>query len=217
MAVENPVTLLSKIRRRLWRLSMKGLSRGTFITRYAMYEHLARVGTSLPNRSGNVLAISHSSELCGVLGIQPNEIVEANYPEHDMTSLQFPDESFDFVMSDQVLAFIEGNPQQAIDESRRVLRQGGIAIHTTICVHPIWLTPHYNDYWRFTPEALRLLCRQFSEVIDCGGWGNFEAWFLIRDGMRYEGIPHATWHPLHRLATRNDPIWPIVTWIVARK
>jgi hypothetical protein len=35
--------------------------------------------------------------------------------------------------------------------------------------------------------------------------------------MHFEDVPHATWHPLHKVATRNDPQWPITTWIVARK
>lgn len=77
--------------------------------------------------------------------------------------------------------------------------------------------PSPNDYWRFTPDALKLLSKKLSRVIDCQGWGNFEAWLLIRDGLRFEGIPHAKWHPLHKLATRNDPDWPIVTWIILEK
>jgi hypothetical protein len=74
-----------------------------------------------------------------------------------------------------------------------------------------------KDFWRFTPEALALLHRDFSEVIDAGGWGNFSVWSLVRDGMRHVGVPHAAWHPMHWIATKNDPRWPIVTWVVARK
>jgi hypothetical protein len=44
-----------------------------------------------------------------------------------------------------------------------------------------------------------------------------DAWLWIRAGLRFEGIPHARWHPMHWVATRNDPDWPIVTWIVAQK
>jgi len=204
-----------KLRATLWRLSMKGLARGPHITRYFMYDHLRRVGESFPSKKGDVLSISHSKKLCVILGIKPTSLVEANYPYHNFLSLRFPDESFDFVLSDQVLEHVKGDPQQAIEESWRVLRPGGIAVHTTCFINPIHAWP--SDYWRFTPEALRLLGRKFSRILDCDGWGNFEAWFLIREGLRFDGIPHAKWHPLHRIAIRNDPKWPIVTWIVAQK
>jgi ubiquinone/menaquinone biosynthesis C-methylase UbiE len=194
---------------------MQGLQRGPHITRYSMYEHLQNVGKMLPSQAGEVLSISHSEKLCQVLDIKPTSIVDANYPDHNFLALQFPDESFDFVLSDQVLEHVEGDPQKAFDESWRVLRPGGICLHTTCFINPIHNVP--SDYWRFTPNALRLLSRQFSRIIDCDGWGNFDAWQLIRDGLRFDGIPHATWHPLHRVATANDPDWPIVTWIVAQK
>ena len=130
-------------------------------------------------------------------------------------ALKFPDEAFDFVLSDQVLEHVAGNPQQAIDESLRVLRPGGIAVHTTCFINPIHDAP--GDYWRFTPNALRLLSSKFSKIIACDGWGNFEAWFIIRNGLRFDGVPHAKWHPLHHIAMKNDPLWPIVTWVVAQK
>ena len=197
------------------RLSMTGLRRGPHLTRYAMYRRLEEVGHSFPSRGGRVLTISRSSHLCNLLGLRPESVTEADFPEHNLLSLKFPDESFDFVLSDQVLEHIEGNPQQAIDESWRVLRPGGIAVHTTCFINPVHEAP--NDYWRFTPMALRLLTRRFTRIIECDGWGTFEAWLLVRDGMRWDGIPHATWHPLHRIAVRNDPAWPIVTWVVAQK
>ena len=207
--------MLRKFKRRILRLSMKGLPRGPHITRYAMYRRLEEVGHSFPSHGGRVLAISRSSNLCKLLSLRPDSVTEANFPEHNLLSLQFPDESFDFVLSDQVLEHVEGNPQQAIDESWRVLRPGGFAVHTTCFINPVHEAPH--DYWRFTPMALRLLTRRFNKIVECDGWGNFEAWLLVRNGMRFDGIPHATWHPLHRIAVRNDPAWPIVTWVIAQK
>jgi SAM-dependent methyltransferase len=192
-----------------------GLPRGKHLSRYAMYQRLGEVGARLPNRRGDVLSISHSTRLCDVLGLEPSSVTEANYPEYNFLSLPFPDESFDFIISDQVLEHVEGNPKQAFDESLRVLRPNGIAVHTTCFFHPIHDAP--GDYWRCTPEGLKLLARDFSQVIEYGGWGNFEAWVLARSGFRFVGIPHAKWHPLHWIATRNDPEWPISTWVVAQK
>ncbi|MBM4032650.1 MAG: class I SAM-dependent methyltransferase [Planctomycetes bacterium] len=194
---------------------MLGLRRGPHVTRYFMYRHLGSVGSRLPQRAGRALAIGQSTNLCEVLGLRPTEVVEANYPEHNILSLDMPDASFDYLLSDQVLEHVAGDPQRAVDECSRVLRPGGVAVHTTCFINPIHGGP--DDFWRFTPYALSLLHRQWSEVVDVGGWGNPDVWSVIRDGLRYVGVPHAKWHPLHRLATRNDPLWPVVTWIVARK
>jgi SAM-dependent methyltransferase len=149
------------------------------------------------------------------MGLQPSEIVVADYPKHDMLSLDFEDDSFDYIVSDQVLEHVEGDPYQAIGECHRVLRRGGIALHTTCFINPVHDAP--KDFWRFTPEALSLLHRDWTEIIEVGGWGNSQVWSLVRDDIRFLGVPHAKWHPLHHVAVKNDPLWPIVTWVVARK
>jgi SAM-dependent methyltransferase len=178
-----------------------------------MYQRLSEL--ELPMRSGRVLSISDSENLASLLRIKATEIVPANYPEHNILALRLPDSSFDFVLSDQVLEHVEGDPQTAINECWRVLRSGGIAVHTTCFINPVHGAP--KDFWRFTPEALRLLHLQWSEILECGGWGNFDVWDVVAEGMRFVGIPHAKWHPLHKIATRNDPLWPISVWVVARK
>jgi len=204
-----------KLRGLAWRASMKGLPRGPHVTRYYMYDRIRSIGTSLTKRTGRVLAISHSANLAELLALQPTEIVLADYPDHNILALDFPDASFDYVLSDQVLEHIEGDPYQAVNECHRVLRKGGIALHTTCFINPIHGAP--RDFWRFTPEALSLLHRDWAEIIDVGGWGNFQVWSAVEDGIRFIGVPHASWHPLHRLAIKNDPLWPIVTWVAARK
>lgn len=209
------MNIYRKLRNLAWRASMKGLSRGPNITRYYMYDRLQSIGTKLPIKKGRVLSVSHSENLADLVSLEPSEIVSANYPEHNFLSLPFENESFDYVLSDQVLEHIEGSPQKAIDESYRVLRPGGIAIHTTCFINPVHGVP--KDFWRFTPDALSLLHSNWREVIEVGGWGNFQVWSVVQDGMRFAGIPHARWHPLHKLAVKNDPLWPIVTWIVAMK
>jgi SAM-dependent methyltransferase len=199
----------------VWSASMKGLARGPHVTRFAMYERLGEVGRALPKRSGRVLSISRSTNLIGVVGVESSEVVEADYPEHDLLALDFGDAEFDFVLADQVLEHVAGSPQRAVDECFRVLRPGGILVLTTCFINPIHDEP--DDYWRFTPHALRLLARGASAILDCDGWGNFDVWRVVRYGLRFEGVPRASWHPLHAVAVQNDPEWPIVTWLVARK
>lgn len=204
-----------RARQLLWRASMAGLPRGERITRYSMYRRLAEVGPRLPFRTGSVLSISHSEKLAEVLGITPATLTQADYPDHTFLDLRFPDASFDFVVADMVLEHVEGNPQQAVDEARRVLRDGGISILTSVFDFPVHNYP--GDFWRFTPDGLALLHRGFSEIIAVGGWGNPRVWEVLKDGMFIHGVPHASWHPYHRIATHNDPSRPICVWIVARK
>lgn len=204
-----------ELSRRFWQVTMIGLSRGPHMTRYAMYERLSEVGKSLPPIEGRALCISHSTHLLDLMGLKASGVTEANYPEYRMDALPFADGEFGVVISDQVLEHVEGDPVQAVEETRRVLRPGGLAIHTTVFAFPIHGSP--SDYWRYTPDALRYMCRNFSEILECGGWGSFDAWRWARRGLHFEPVPHATWHPLHKVATRNEPDWPIVTWIVARK
>lgn len=206
--------IVKKVLKNSLMLSMKSMKQGSHITRYYMYQHMSKVLTN-EGYSGKILSLSHSTNLCQFFDIQNSQIIEANYPDYNILALPFADNEFDLCVSDQVLEHVEGNPQVAIDETLRVLKPGGIAIHTTCFINPIHDYP--GDFWRFTPEALKLLCNKFSKIIDVGGWGNQYVWFVDWLGLRYEGIPEASWHPLNKIATRNDKDWPIVTWIVAQK
>ena len=88
-------------------------------------------------------------------------------------------------------------------------------MHTTCFINPIHNYP--VDLWRFTPHALRYLASGFSEIVEVGGWGNRAVWFVEMVGLRFVRVPHAAWHPLHKLATANNELWPTSTWVVARK
>jgi SAM-dependent methyltransferase len=194
--------------------SMAGLRRGPHITRFSMYRRLATI-VPPPESGARILSISHSTALCGVLGFGDAELVEANYPEVNFLSLPYRDGEFDYVVSDQVLEHVQGNPQLAVSESIRVLKPGGYIIHTTCFMNPIHGAP--NDYWRFTPAALRLLCEKQSTVMEADGWGNAYVFGIMSLGLRYEGVPEARWHPFHWIATTNHPRSPVATWVVARK
>lgn len=209
-----PSKLLELTTRALFKASSPGMKKGAHVTRYAMYEQLSRYAEPRP-QGAKVLSISHSEPLARMLGFADEGIVDASYPEHDVFALAFSDAEFDAVISDQVLEHVEGDPQRAIDEMYRVLKPGGLALHTTCFINPIHYGP--GDYWRFTPAALRLLAERGGEVIEAAGWGNPYVWAYIGVGLRFEPIPHARWHPAHHIATKNDPSWPITTWVLAKK
>lgn len=196
----------------IYALSTLGLATGYHMVRYRMYERIGEVMNEQDAVGRRVLSISQSEQLCRLIGQPDLEISEANYPEHNILDLRaFADDSFDYVVSDQVFEHIEGSPQQAMDECKRVLRPGGIAIHTTCFFNEVHAAP--SDFWRFTPQGLKHLCESWSEIIVAEGWGNR----LAFQGLRYIKVPHAKWHPIHRIAVSNDPVMPISVWIIARK
>jgi SAM-dependent methyltransferase len=186
---------------------------GPHLTRYSMYQRLPE---AVPSTVGRHLAISHSGPFCELLGLT-GEVVEANYPEHNLLELTFDDASFTSVVSDQVLEHLEGNPQRAFDESARVVEPGGLVVHTTCFVMPIHEEP--GDFWRFTPKGLALLARTAGlELLAADGWGSMTAARYLQSWrLRFAPVPNSARHPWHRIATRNDPMAPIVTWVVARK
>lgn len=203
------------IRKKLWQMSLLNLKTGSNITRYTMYKKLADICKELVLVEGKVLTVGDSTSMLSRVGISANDVTIANYPQENILSLSFEDNTFDIVVSDQVLEHIEGDPFTAISEIKRVLKPGGIAIHTTCFINPIHAAP--SDFWRFTPNALSLLHKDWHEVIAADGWGNQQVWDVVKDGIRGFNIPDAKWHPLNKIAVKNDPLWPIVTWVVARK
>jgi SAM-dependent methyltransferase len=188
-------------------------------TRYAMYERLRSVvAQNIDSSDGaglSVLAISGSGPLATQIGLGSAELTNADYPEYDLLSLPMPDHSFDVVVSDQVLEHVEGSPFVALQESVRVTRPGGYVIHTTCFFNQVHCYP--NDFWRFTPEGLRVLCRGVAEPIDVGGWGSLALLPVTWLGLRLRPVPRWRWHPLRWAAERDNPRWPVTTWVVARK
>lgn len=165
---------------------------------------------------GKILGISGIVNFYPLIDFKSSEITEVNYPAVDMQNLPFENESFNFVITDQVLEHIE-DYGKAIQESKRVLKKGGIAIHTTCFINHLHHFP--IDFWRFSPDALRYLFRDFSEIIQYDGWGNRLALVLcfISNRLRLINIPESKWSPLNFIATLNDERYPIVTWVVAKK
>ncbi|MFC1675665.1 class I SAM-dependent methyltransferase [Planctomycetota bacterium] len=166
--------------------------------------------------SGKILDVSSSGSFTSMIDADNSEVTETSYPEVDMQSLPFDEGSFDVVISDQVIEHLE-NPQKAIDESYRVLKKGGMAIHTSCFINSIHEpTP---DYWRFTLKALEYLCRDFSEIIVSQGWGNRIAILICFyfKKLRFLKIKDTGLSLLRKIAEYNEPGFSIVTWIIAKK
>lgn len=215
-----PHVLVSVVRRAIAtpiRLSLMGWPKSQHdAIRFSMYETLgALVPPLILQDAPAALAISGSGFLAKLVAPRAT-VAEADYPEHNILSLPYPDNMFDLVVTDQVLEHVHGDPFLAVEECRRVLKPGGIAVHTTPLLVQIHGYP--SDYWRFTPDGLALMCESHSEVLLSGGWGNRYLWMLNWLGVLFgQKVPLPTWHPYHKIALLNEPDFPITTWVVARK
>ena len=75
-------------------------------------------------------------------------------------ALPFRAMQFDLVLCTQVLEYLP-DPMLAVEEIRRVLRKGGVAF---ISAPSIFIRDSDKEYWRFLPEGLRYLLRNFQTV-----------------------------------------------------
>lgn len=192
-------------------VSTQTLEKNVVITRYSMYRSIDATLSQLSGElNGKVLTISGTPhEIIKSFDTNNTELTETDYPEVDISSLPYNSDTFDWVISDQAIEHVP-YPWKAVEETRRALKRGGIAIHTTCAFNP--LHEHPRDYWRFMPDGLRVLCKNFSEIITCDSWGNREVMQMAMDGHR----PVVT-NQNRELAERNEKEWPFVTWIIARK
>jgi SAM-dependent methyltransferase len=75
-------------------------------------------------------------------------------------ALPFRDEQFDFVMCTQVFEYLP-DPGLAVAEIKRVLRKGGVLF---LSAPSVFLRENDKECWRFLPEGLRHLLREFETV-----------------------------------------------------
>ena len=206
--------LLVALTQGCYRLSTLGLTKRYSFVRHSMYVRLNELCRPLLPRTGAVLSISNSNLLSDVIGLENPTITEANYPAVSMLRLPYADNTFDWVVSDQVLEHIQGDPQVAIDEVLRVLKPGGYMVHTTC-----FLIPYHGpgDYWRYSPEGLAHLCRGTSRIVEASGWGNPFVSFFTFLGFDFALIPLTRWHPVTWCATYRWPSYDYVVWVVAQK
>jgi SAM-dependent methyltransferase len=75
-------------------------------------------------------------------------------------ALPFRDEQFDFVICTQVFEYLP-DPGRAVAEIKRVLRKGGVLF---LSAPSVFLRNNDKECWRFLPEGLRHLLREFETV-----------------------------------------------------
>jgi ubiquinone/menaquinone biosynthesis C-methylase UbiE len=141
-------------------------------------------------------------------------ITRATYPKIDCQALPMPDASFDLVYSNQVLEHVP-RPWVAAQEILRVLRPGGIGIHTTCAFNPRHGPPHFEDYYRFMPSGLAQLFPGVK-VHQLAEWGN-------ADAIRYNVTANDGFGQLggrrfdESIGSKSDGLYPWVVWIIFQR
>jgi SAM-dependent methyltransferase len=190
---------------------------GFHITRYVMYR---RINTFFQSGRHNGQVLEVSGEKGAIYSMfDPNEIecISTCYPDIDVQSLPYLDNTFDYAICDQVIEHIP-EPQQAVNELRRVLKPGGWLFLASAFLDPIHTYPeNVSDFWRFTPEGLRYLIRDYSRIYQCEGWGNREAFTTVMYGGLQKYLPVSGHPELERISSYNEPTYPLSVWAIAQK
>ncbi|MHC4555827.1 MAG: FkbM family methyltransferase [Planctomycetota bacterium] len=143
------------------------------------------------------------------------KIHRATYPEFDAQDLsRIADNQYDLVYSNQILEHIP-KPWVAAAEMVRVLRPGGLGLHTTCAFNPRHGLPDFNDYYRFLPDGLAELFEGVKVLVKAG-WGNRQALLYnlaVDDGHGALGGRRFC----EQLGQRNDEQYPWHVWIIFEK
>jgi SAM-dependent methyltransferase len=134
-----------------------------FFERLSKKENLKnKIAIEIGGSEGSVKAILEEFAI--------NYKVAPNFPEVDVQHLPYRDNSFDFLIVDQILEHVE-KPWIAVEEIFRVLKPNGICIATGPFL--IGYHPSPKDYFRYTPDGWKSLFSKFK-ILEAEGWGNGE-------------------------------------------
>jgi SAM-dependent methyltransferase len=108
-----------------------------------------------------------------VLDVEPAPSVDV---VGDARIMPFSDASIDVVLITQVLEHIP-EPIAVIGEIRRVLKPGGTLLLSVPSIFPQHGSP--GDYWRYMPQGLQWILRDFHSVTVTGEAGTVPSIFLV--------------------------------------
>ena len=94
----------------------------------------------------------------------------------DARNMPFSDASMDVVLITQVLEHVP-DPIAVIGEIQRVLKPGGTLLLTVPSIFPQHGSP--GDYWRYMPQGLQWILRDFHSVTVEGEAGTLPTFFLV--------------------------------------
>lgn len=111
----------------------------------------------------------------------------------------FQDDSFDTVVSTQMLEHVE-KPWVVAHEMGRILKPGGICIVTAPFLVPYHADPH--DFFRYTKQGMESLFRNEGfEIIESGTYGNTPG--VLAEMVHFSHFSHYTVRSKWRARVRN--------------
>ena len=114
-----------------------------------------------------------------VMDIEPGPSVDL---VGDARRIPIADQSIDVVLCTQVIEHIP-EPQAVLLEVHRILRPGGSLILSVPAIFPQHGSP--GDYWRYMPQGLEWLLRDFERVKVEGESGTVGGFFLTLNMFAY--------------------------------
>jgi len=168
------------------------------------------IGDSLKDKGDGTIKIRNTA----IIDMLPIgcKIIAPQYPDVDMQCMPYDNDTFDYIIADQVLEHVR-KPWIGVEEVRRVLKPGGFAVLTSALIFYIHSVPH--DYWRFTPDGLRVLCEDFSHIHRCDGTGDLSFVIDVFSGRGGRKVVPGT--DLEKKAMSNDGKYTVSVWIIAEK
>lgn len=122
-----------------------------------------------------------------VMDIEPSESVDL---VADARAMPLAGQSVDVVLCTQVLEHIP-EPVRVLDEIRRVLRPGGTLILSVPAIFPQHGSP--GDYWRYMPQGLAWLLRDYKTVKIRSESGTVGSFFLTLNMFLYTFTGPVPW------------------------
>ena len=160
-------------------------------------ERLDRIGTHTLD-AVEVSGTLHASR-------QWKSYTTVDYPRFDLCNPPSGFAQYDVVLCEQVLEHVV-DPWKATETLADLARPGGYVLVSTPFLIRIHQAP--GDYWRFTPDGLRILLQRAGlEDIYIGAWGNERC---VKANLR-------RWVPRLGRTLKNDRDLPMVVWAVARR
>ena len=106
----------------------------------------------------------------------------------DAMNPPFPDNTFDTVVSTQMLEHVE-RPWIVVHEMGRILKPGGICIITAPFLVPYHADPH--DFFRYTVQGMEsLFTHEAFEIVESGKYGNTPG--VISEMIHFSYFSHYT-------------------------
>ncbi len=111
----------------------------------------------------------------------------------DVQDLPFEDDTQEAIICNAVLEHVE-NPIQAVKEMYRVLKPGGYCfIFVPFLYYYHAEEGYYGDYWRFTEDGLRSICKAFRSIELQNVRGPLETLVRLTPLGRWELFAHAAY------------------------